>query len=142
MNTQIIVAHVKHPPTGYFCIRCDRASALGNPYGFKDEAYRNLSIQLYRRWLWENIKLYKSIESIGIDTLDPFALIELIELAEKIFIAPKFKNPSVRQVIQELERISQITNPRALLCWCKGNPVATDKPCHCDVIKSCLEKLW
>lgn len=139
MQQQILVAHIKAPPYGHSCVRCDRASVLGNPYAFTNEAYRHVSIQLYRRWLWRNIQLYQQIESTVIDALDHSVPIESVP---GIFTAPKFKQPSIREVIQELERISQLTSPIALLCWCKNYVGKPDKPCHCDVIKSCLEKLW
>lgn len=142
----IIVAHVKDPPKGYECIRCDRATVLGNPYEFKHESYRDASIKAYRRWLWANYQIYKSY--IGNPLLDlqgldmEYALVE--ENLVGLKIAEKFKKPSVYQVISELELIAKIANSKnvALLCWCRGHPRYPDKACHCDPVKSCIEKLF
>jgi len=144
---KIIVAHVKHPPKGYECIRCDRASVLGNPYEFKNESYRESCIKAYRRWLWENYKLYQEYVKNPIFDLEELDM-ECIPAEKELLglkIAEKFKEPSVYQVITELELIAKVANTKgdiSLLCWCRGNPKVEDRACHCDVIKSCVEKLF
>lgn len=143
--TNIIVAHVNNPPRGYECIRCDRASPLGNPYAFDSENYRELSIGNYRQWLWDNIQLYQECESGVIDTLN--VAYAPIKMVEGLKLAPAFKNPTVGQVLSELELIATVARRSsnvAILCWCRGNknPKIKDKACHCDRIKSCIEKLF
>ena len=143
---KIIVGHVKHPPQGYQLIRCDRASVLGNPYTFMHEDFRDRSIESCRQWLWQNIKFADE------NRRDPMAeeLMEMTAIApkkvESLIVSSVFKNPSVLQVVQELELIAKVANTKgdvALLCWCRGYPnPQTDKACHCDVIKRCIEKLF
>ena len=143
---KIIVRHVKFPPQGYQLIRCDRASVLGNPYTFKREDFRDRSIESCRQWLWQNIKFADE------NRRNPMVekLMEMTSIApekvESLVISTKFKSPSVLQVISELELIAKVANTKgdvAMLCWCRGYPnPQTDKACHCDVIKRCVEKLF
>ena len=143
---KIIVGHVKHPPHKHECIRCDRASPLGNPYTFIHENYRDRSIKACRQWLWENIKLAKEVEqdSMAIELMGTASIAP--KKVEGLTISTQFKNPSVLQVIQKLELIAKVANTKgdvALLCWCRGKLNSSEnKACHCDVLKSCIENLF
>ncbi len=86
--------------------------------------------------------MYRECESGVFDTLD--VAYAPIYLLEGLKLASAFKNPTVRQVISELELITSVARTKnvALLCWCRGHPRSPDKACHCDRIKPCIEKLF
>ena len=131
--SDIIVGHVNHPPKGYQSVICDRRSFIGNPYTFKYERYRDLSIKNYGLWLWDNCKLSNESHAP-------------LHISEGLHLAQAFKNPTAEDVMRELNFIVEVLNDMdsvALLCWCRGNPnPEKDLPCHCDRVKSCIEKLF
>ena len=140
----IIVGHVNHPPKGYQSVICDRRSFIGNPYTFKFEKHRDLSIKNCGLWLWDNFKLSEELDCFPIDmTLHVHAP---LYISEGLHLAQAFKNPTVADVMRELTFIAEVfkrTGHVSLLCHCRGNPnPAKDLPCHCDRVKSCIEKLF
>ncbi|WP_055074913.1 DUF4326 domain-containing protein [Pseudanabaena sp. 'Roaring Creek'] len=143
--SKIIVGHVRSPPAGYQCVICDRTSFLGNPYGFNEEKYRDASVKNCGLWLWDNFKLSEELDCMPIEMT--FYTNAPIYTIEGLHIAQGFKNPTVSEVMRELQFIADVVNQTgnvALLCWCKGNknPKIEDKACHCDRIKACIERLF
>jgi hypothetical protein len=110
------------------------------------ENFRDRSIESCRQWLWQNIKSAKEMaqDSMAIELMEMTAIAP--EKVHSLVISSVFKKPSVLQVISELELIAKVANTKgdvALLCWCRGYPnPQTDKACHCDVIKRCVESLF
>lgn len=145
ITTQIIVAHVRDPPPGYEHVVCDRSSFLGNPYAFAEEKYRDLAVKNAGLWLWDNYRLSEELDCIPVEMA--YYTHAPLYVSEGLHIAPYFKNPTVTEVMRELEFITKVINHMgnvSLLCWCRGNknPNIKDKACHCDRIKACIEKLF
>ncbi len=110
---------------GWVDVRCDRFSVLGNPFDLKTEteSQRSAVCTANEEWLETNIKAFRSGDDIQV-SLNRW-------LDQGLSIAPKFKNPTSRQISSELMRIYRLVesgqNVR-LMCWCKP------KQCHCDAI--------
>jgi hypothetical protein len=111
------------PLDGWIDVRCDRASILGNPFDLKNESQRPGVCTANEEWLEANIRAFRSGKDIQV-SLSPW-------LNQGFSLAPKFKNPTSRQISSELMRIYRLVesgqNVR-LMCWCKPNQ------CHCDAI--------
>lgn len=129
MNIKVVNKKGLISELGWTDIYVGRPGVLGNPFVMKSEADRDNVIAAYRKWLWENIKVYK-----GNDEFKKVCIVLPEAIAKKynVSVATARKFGSPMHIVFELEEILKLNKVR-LVCWC-----SPDK-CHADVIKSCLE---
>jgi hypothetical protein len=114
-------------------IRCDRLSALGNPFVLltrDDMTARVGSVNAYGLYLHYVVN----------EALEPIEAIERIKLKQRpgqqLLIVSSTPKPSRNLFINEMARLEEMywtKQPITLLCWC--HPL----PCHCDRIVDYLK---
>ena len=122
--TSIKVANLKHTNKG---VRCDRGTALGNPFELTHESERDNVIFGFKRYLW--MVLHHNIE--------PYIAANDIANDQNLKISRTWKRPSrddIESLLTEIIGLYEKENV-TLLCWC------FPKKCHCDVIKAYIEWL-
>lgn len=125
----IKVANLRHTTDG---IRCDRESALGNPFVLlsrDDMSSRIDCVTAYGFYL----------HLVANESLQPDEAIEQVKFRQKpgqrILIVAATVKPSRKSFIDELAAIEEKywnRQPVILLCWC------APLPCHCDRLAAYL----
>lgn len=117
-----------NPPLGAVVVKIDRASVLGNPFDMRNnEALRQPVTEAHQVWLEVVLEQGRRIDAVRL-AVDMAAELELT-------IAPSWKRPSSKAVIEELFRIEQLpqTHEVWIMCWC------APKACHGDAYKNAIE---
>lgn len=115
----ITVANLRDTKEG---IRCDRVSALGNPFQLESELDRILVVKAFREYL----------NAVAVNEEEPAIVAARMSVKYEIAVSNTWKRPTYRQFIGELNRIDQLSlnEDITLLCWC------VPLTCHCHVIES------
>jgi len=112
------IGHLKSSGLGY---RCDRHSALGNPFAMRTEADRHQVIEGFRRYLWRILQ-----------GEEPLAAARAVSEAMGLAIASTARLPTRAKFLESLATLEAAHDP-VLLCWC------SPRACHCDVIARYLD---
>jgi hypothetical protein len=105
-------------------IRCDRLTALGNPYPLGPSVTRDQSCDAFRHYLWLVVRGGDPAES---------ASIVAQHLGIKSYVKPQVRRDEVLRLLVEIQSAVDSRGFATLLCHC------TPLRCHCDTIKRLME---
>lgn len=121
------VGHVKNKKDYDHTIKCDRTSALGNPFELDKSkvSSRSQVIEGFRRYLY----------LVDTKKKEPTEAADIVSISLGLVISKTWARPRRVELMQLLGRIRVLSKkePTVLLCWC------FPLPCHCDVIANYVE---
>jgi len=120
---QIEIANLHETKQGY---RCDRASALGNPFEMKSERDRDAVCDAFSDYL----------DTVLRTKAPPSYVAKAIAAKYELQIAKAWRSPSyeqVRDAIAALRAKVQQGKAVRLLCWC------APKRCHCETVRDAIQ---
>jgi Domain of unknown function (DUF4326) len=112
-----LVGNIKNTKVG---IKCDRSSALGNPFMMRGEEERDIVKKAFREYLFQ----------VAMNKIDPLTAAVNIQAKYQLVLSSAWIQPSCKEFMTELKRVHLATlkEDTTLLCWC--NPL----PCHVEII--------